>query len=100
PEPSPSAAEQLARAPIAVVAIDLEATAALAEALRRAVGRILRTQPGARLACITVLKTPRIAIESHAGEEGQSARRSHLVELKDWARPLGIPPHRVTYHVL
>jgi eukaryotic-like serine/threonine-protein kinase len=101
PDSSPSAAEQLARAPFVVVAIDLAGgTEALSEALRLAVRRLLQTQSGARLACVTVVKTLRIAIETNVEGEGQSLRMARLVELKHWARPLGVPPHRITYHVL
>jgi len=55
---------------------------------------------GARLACVTVLKTSRIAMDINVDEEGRNLHVRRLVELKDWARPLGIATGRITYHVL
>ncbi|HXX30226.1 MAG TPA: bifunctional serine/threonine-protein kinase/universal stress protein [Myxococcaceae bacterium] len=100
-DPRQSAAGQLARAPIVLVAVDVaQASDALLAALRVAARRVFDTEPGARLACVTVVRTHRIAIESNADEGGQNLRVKHLVELKHWARPLGLPPGRITFHVL
>ncbi|MDF3035923.1 MAG: serine/threonine protein kinase, partial [Paucimonas sp.] len=56
--PQQSAASQLARAPIIAVAIDLsQGSEALAQNLRVAARRMLLSEPGARLACITVQRT-------------------------------------------
>jgi len=100
-DPRQSAAQQLARAPIVVAAVDVtQASDALLAALRVTARRLFDTEPGARLACVTVLRTHRIAIESNADEEAQSLRVQRLVELRHWARPLGLPADRVTFHVL
>jgi nucleotide-binding universal stress UspA family protein len=100
PETSPST-DSLARAPIVLVAVDLlQRSEALAEELRLAAGRVLRAQPGGRLACVTILKTRRIGMDTTSDEEGRNIHVKRLVELKHWARPLGIAPARVTYHVL
>jgi nucleotide-binding universal stress UspA family protein len=72
----------------------------MAEALRRAVQRVLQTEPGARLACVTVLKTSRIGVDLQVDMEGRSLHVQRLVELKHWARPLRWAPDRVTFHVL
>ena len=56
--------------------------------------------PGARLACVTVLRTPRLAIGVTVDDEGRNLRVLRLVALKDWARPLGLVEGRLTYHVL
>ena len=54
-------------APIVAVAVDLsEQPPALAEALRAAVSRILATLPGARVACLNVLRTNRVMLDTHA----------------------------------
>jgi nucleotide-binding universal stress UspA family protein len=68
--------------------------------LRLATRRVLQTEPGARLACLTVLKTPRIAIDANVDSEGHSVRMRLLVELRHWARPLGLGVGRITHHVL
>ncbi|GAB3540664.1 bifunctional serine/threonine-protein kinase/universal stress protein [Noviherbaspirillum agri] len=101
PVPQQSAAEQLTRAPIIMVAIDLAyGSEALAEALRVASRRILQTEPGARLACVTVQKTNRLGMDEYVDKQGNNLHVKHLVGLKHWARPLSIPPEKITYHVL
>jgi eukaryotic-like serine/threonine-protein kinase len=99
--PQQSAGTQLTRAPIIVVAIDLNyGSEALAESLRVAARRVLQTEPGARLACVTVQKTNRIGMDEHVDKEGRNIHVKHLVGLKHWARPLNIAPEKITYHVL
>jgi nucleotide-binding universal stress UspA family protein len=89
-----------AAAPIVAVAVDLAAEDALHEALRTTVGRILETVPGARLACLNVLRQNRIAIDTTLDEAGNNKHVQRLVELRHWAKPLGLPEGRVTFHVL
>lgn len=96
-----SADDHLSRAPIVAVALDLDqGSEALAEALLAAARRVLQTQPGARLACLTVRKTPRLAMETALDAEGRSLRMRLLVELQHWARPLGLGVGRITHHIL
>jgi nucleotide-binding universal stress UspA family protein len=61
---------------------------------------VLQTEPGARLACLTVLKTLRLGIETSAEGVGRSQRMRRLIELQHWARPLGLGVGRITHHVL
>lgn len=101
PQPHASLAEHLAASPIVMVAIDLaNGVDAMAEALRSAVQAVLQAQPGARLACVTVLKTSRVGVDVQLDEAGRSLHVQRLVELKHWARPLRWAPDRLTYHVL
>lgn len=100
PDPRQSASSQLSRAPIVLLALDLTGSDALMHALRSATGRVLQIEPGVRLACVTVLKTSRVAIDSTLDEQGRNVHVMRLVELKHWARPLGLAAGRVTYHVL
>jgi nucleotide-binding universal stress UspA family protein len=96
-----SASSQLSSAPIVVVAVDLtQASEALATALLLTARSVLEAKPGARLACITVLRTSRIAMDSNIDEEGRNLRVTRLVELKHWARTLGILEGKITHHVL
>jgi nucleotide-binding universal stress UspA family protein len=90
----------LARAPIIMAAVDLADDEALAQAVRRAVRRMLMTDPSARLACVHVLKTARLAIGGWDDAQGRNAHLLRMIELKHWARPLAIDPARITYHVL
>jgi protein-serine/threonine kinase len=93
--------EATGNAPIVAVAVDLTATdPALHAALRAMVWEILRTLPGARLACINVLRQNRIVLDTTLDEQGQNKHLQRLVELKRWAAPLRLPEGRITFHVL
>ncbi|HEY4820466.1 MAG TPA: universal stress protein, partial [Xanthobacteraceae bacterium] len=90
----------LSRAPIIMVAIDLAPDAeGLREALTIAVRRVLATEPGARLACVNVLKTSRIGLDPVVDAQGRNPHLQRLVELKHWARALPLAAERITYHV-
>ena len=96
-----SVTRQLQRAPIVVVAVDAsQEWEALADAVRAAARRVLQSEPQARLACVSVLKTSRIAPEAPTDEAGRNLHVQRLVQLQHWARPLALAPQRVTYHVL
>jgi len=96
-----STAVQIARSPVVVVALDLQAsTEALLTSIRTTSERVLSMHPGARLACVTVFRTSRLAMDATVDEEGRNLRVLRLLELKDWARPLGLAEERLTYHVL
>jgi len=98
---SRGASQQLARAPIVMAAVDLsEQWQALSDELRSTVRRVLQTEPGARLSCVTVLKTARIGMDETTDGEGRNLHILRLVELKHWSRPLELPAERVTHHVL
>lgn len=109
PAGTASAAEQAERSPILLAAVDVAgATPALLEAVRHTALRLLQTEPGARLACLTVMKTHRIATDEYLDPDGSSRHVNLLVQLKHWAQPLlrALDPQRelqagrVTYHVL
>ncbi len=104
-----SAAEQAERSPILLAAVDVaNATPALLEAVRHTAQRLLQTEPGARLACLAVMKTNRIATDELMEADGSSKHVNLLVQLKHWAHPLqrALDPNRelhagrITYHVL
>jgi serine/threonine protein kinase len=88
-------------APIVVVAIDLtEESNALAQALRMHAANVLARLPGARLACVNVLKQNRLTMSYALDDEGRNLHVQRLVELKEWARPLGLAREKMTFHVL
>ncbi len=107
---SRSVSEHLSRAPIIVVAIDPGSQAqssvdaaradALSDALRKAARRAMDMFPSSRLACVTVLKTNRLALNVTIDKDGNNLHVQRLVELKHWARPMELPAERLTYHVL
>jgi nucleotide-binding universal stress UspA family protein len=61
---------------------------------------VLHFVPGARLACINVMKLNRVGLNYSRDAEGRNIHVSRLVELKEWARPLGLSTGEVTFHVL
>jgi nucleotide-binding universal stress UspA family protein len=96
-----SVAGQLARAPIIMAAVDLNpGHEALSEAIATTVSRLLATEPGARLACVNVMKTSLLAIDPTEDTEGRNIHLQRLVALKHWAHDLVMPPERLTFHVL
>ena len=109
PSARASATTQLARSPILMVAVDVaNAERELLDTLRLTVERLLQTEPGARLACVAVMKTNRIGMDELMEADGSSKHVNLLVQLKHWARPLvqslKLPTEaqagRVTFHVL
>jgi nucleotide-binding universal stress UspA family protein len=95
-----SVAGQLSRAPIIMAAVDLAPEAEpLADALATAVGRLLATEPDARVTCVNVLRTARLTVDAMEAE-GRHPHLQRLIELKHWARRLGVIGDRITYHVL
>ena len=94
------AAGRLDRSPIVMGAVDLSPNAeSLREALANALCRLLKTEPAARLACVNVLKTSRIALDPLQDSQGRNPHLQRLVELKHWARSLPVAEDRITYHV-
>jgi len=96
-----STTQQLNRAPIVMAAVDLtQEWEALADALRTAARHVLHAAPGARLACVSVLRTHRLALDAPADVGGTHRHVQRLVQLQHWARPLELPGGRVSFHVL
>jgi len=88
------------KAPIVMAAVDLSAEAEpLGDALRLAIGRILRTEPAARLACVNVLKMSRLRLDDFEDPQGRNLHLQRLAQLKRWAHSLPLPADAVTYHV-
>lgn len=86
---------------VVLVAVDLaDGSDALAEQVRLEAQRVLAASPGARLACLTVLKTELLGAEADLDALGRSAYVNRLVALKDWAQPIGLPDDIVSYHVV
>jgi eukaryotic-like serine/threonine-protein kinase len=92
---------QVARAPIVMAAVATgHGNEAQFEAMRRAVRRLLDADAGMRLACVTAIKpTPELG-GSSVEETATRQRIKHLVLLRHWAEPLGLPRGRVSYHAI
>jgi eukaryotic-like serine/threonine-protein kinase len=105
PAPVPPVAEQLARSPIVMAAVEVDrGTNELRAQLCETVRRIVQTETGARLACVSVMRLNRIGIDELTDEHGQSRHVKQLIALKHWARPiskaLNLADGRLTFHVL
>lgn len=101
PDPKRPLARHLASASIVMAAVDLTPEMEpLADALRDIVRRGLVTEPEARLACVNVLRTKRVGVDFGEDALGRNLHARRLVQLKHWARPLGLPEERITYTVL
>jgi len=98
---SAGAVAGIAGAPIIVVAVDVtDQEGALGRALRSTLHNILATLPGARIACLNVLRHNLISLDSTLDSQGQNKHVQRLVELQHWAAPLKLPEGRITFHVL
>ncbi len=100
-----SAGEVIERTPIIMVAIGVKnSTPALDKKLLSTVRRILQIEPGARLACVSIMKTHRIGMDALTDAQGNSLHVQQLIAIKHWARPLQqqlqLDEHRLTFHVL
>lgn len=77
-----------------------ELLAQLCETVRR----LMQTEPGARLACVSVMKTARLGLDELTDKDGRSLHVKQLIALKAWARPisqaLSLEDGRLTFHVL
>jgi nucleotide-binding universal stress UspA family protein len=88
-------------APILAVAVDLsKAAAPVAEALRTLLARMIPALPGARIACLNVLKQGRITLDTTLDDQGRNIHHQRLVELRNWAEGLHLEEGRLSFHVL
>jgi nucleotide-binding universal stress UspA family protein len=103
------AAGRAVRSPILLAAVDLTgAEPALLESVSHTVQRLLQTEPGARLACLNVMKINRIGMDELVDADGTSKHLKLLLQLKHWARQVvqsldtkhDVQAGRVTFHVL
>ncbi|MDN3545873.1 MAG: serine/threonine protein kinase [Roseateles asaccharophilus] len=102
---SSSVDQQLSRSPIIMAAVDTQsATPALLARLQETARRLVHAEPGARLACVSVMKTARIGMDELTDAQGRSVHVKQLIALKHWARPisraLSLEDARLTFHVL
>jgi protein-serine/threonine kinase len=106
PAPGPRGARaQASKNPIVMAAVDISDEGVdLAAQVREMVRRIILTQPDARLACVSVLKTGLLSVDDYEDAHGANRHVQHLAALKHWARPisklLNLDEGRLTFHVL
>ncbi len=105
PKMDAAASEVIERTPIIMVAIGVKnSTPDLDKKLLATVRRIMQIEPGARLACVSIMKTNRIGMDTLTDAQGNSLHVQQLIAIKHWARPLQqqlqLDEHRLTFHVL
>jgi eukaryotic-like serine/threonine-protein kinase len=101
PEPAAAPAIDAHGPPIIMAAVDLDADhAAVAKALIATVEQLTASAPGARIACVNILKLARLAIDRSEDAEGRNLHLLRLAQLKHWAAPLQRFSNTVTYHVI
>jgi serine/threonine protein kinase len=105
PKADASSTQHVERSPIIMVAIGIKTgTPELDQKLLATVRRILQIEPGARLACVSVMKLNRVGMDKLTDDAGNSLHVQQLVAVKHWARPLQqqleLDEHRLTFHVL
>jgi serine/threonine protein kinase len=102
-EPSPleRPSLQLATASIILVAVATQhKNERRFQVLREVVRRLLAIDPDRRLSCISVIPQASGLAGGKQEEAGTARRIKHLVRLRHWAEPLGLPPERLSYHVI
>ena len=96
-----SASRAPPRAPNILVAVSLRpGLEAIRQALLETAASVLANMPGARLACVNVIPSSLIAVDENVDAAGDNIHVQRLVELREWARPLGLPKGKITYHLL
>lgn len=96
-----STANRNSDAPIVAVAVDLSEEAQPIRApLRDRVAHILESLPGARLACLNVLKQGVLTLDETLDAQGRNKHVQRLIELRHWAESLSLEEGRISFHVL
>ena len=99
-QPSPLPSQQIEQVPIVMVAVPYkDVSDATLYSLREAVARSLGIRPGARLACVTVI-SPSDTSATDAAQSETTVHRWHLTRLQQWAQPLALSDHQMSFHVL
>ena len=102
-EPSPSPRPSMGNydAPLMIAAIDTrQSDADLRERMQTTAKNLLQAYPESRLVCISTIASTPTFEGNQESETASGIVRGHLVQLMEWAKPLKLPPERISYHVL
>jgi serine/threonine protein kinase len=102
-EPSPSPRPSIANydAPLMIVAIDTrQSDGELRERMQITAKNLLHAYPESRLVCLSTIASTPTFEGNQESETASGIVRGHLVQLMEWAKPLKLPPERISYHVL
>jgi serine/threonine protein kinase len=98
PQP-PTTKRALDAAPVIMVAVDTTHSQDERQpAIQRATRQVLTLSDEFRLICVSVVKAAPLG---GTGEEGAPpSHLDHMVLLRNWTAPLGVPPQRLSLHVI
>jgi serine/threonine protein kinase len=102
-EPSPSPRPSMGNqdAPLMIAAIDTrQSDEDLRERMQTTAKNLLQAYPESRLVCISTISSTPTFEGNQENETASGIVRGYLVQLMDWAKPLKLPPERISYHVL
>ena len=102
-EPSPSPRPSMGNldAPLMIAAIDTrQSDEALRERMQVTAKNLLQAYPESRLICLSTIASTPTYEGNHESQTASGIVRGHLVQLMEWAKPLKLPPERISYHVL
>jgi serine/threonine protein kinase len=101
PSPSPRPSMGSLDAPLMIAAIDTrQSDEDLRERMQTTAKNLLQAHPESRLICLSTIASTPTYEGSHESQTASGIVRGHLVQLMEWAKPLGLPPERISYHVL
>ncbi|MBU3556466.1 protein kinase [Polynucleobacter sp. Ross1-W9] len=101
PSPSPRPSMGSLDAPLMIAAIDTrQSDEALRERMQTTAKNLLQAYPESRLVCISTIASTPTYEGNHESQTASGIVRGHLVQLMEWAKPLKLPPERISYHVL
>jgi serine/threonine protein kinase len=101
PSPSPRPSKGIFDAPLMIAAIDTrQSDEDLRERMQITAKNLLHAYPESRLVCLSTISNTPTFEGNQENETASGIVRSHLVQLMDWAKPLKLPPERISYHVL
>ena len=102
-EPSPSPRPSVGNydAPLMIAAIDTrQSDQNLRERMQTTAKNLLQAYPESRLVCLSTIASTPTFEGNQESETASGIVRGHLVQLMEWAKPLKLPPERISYHVL
>jgi serine/threonine protein kinase len=101
PSPSPRPSMGTFDAPLMIAAIDTrQSDEGLRERMQITAKNLLQAYPESRLICLSTISSTPTFEGNQENETASGIVRGHLVQLMDWAKPLKLPPERISYHVL
>ena len=102
-EPSPSPRPSVGNydAPLMIAAIDTrQSDENLRDRMQITAKNLFQAYPESRLVCISTIASTPTFEGNQESETASGIVRGHLVQLMEWAKPLKLPPERISYHVL